>query len=412
MPNTDLSPQKKDSDWVERARRVIPGGMYGHMSVQRMMPEGYPQFFESAKGCHIRDTNGREYIDLMCAYGPMILGYQHPEVEDAVDTQRAKGNVAPGPSPILVELAEAYCQQISHADWSVFAKNGTDATTICVTTARAGTGKKTILTADGAYHGAAPWCTPMPAGVLDSDRAHIQHYTYNDAESLIQAARACQNDLAGIIVSAFKHDAFTDQAMPTQEFAKTARQLCDESGAALILDEVRAGFRLSLDSSWDALGIAPDLSAWSKAIANGYPIAAVLGNDRFRSAASKIYTTGSFWFEATPMAAALKTLALIKQHNVPERLIERGDQLRQGLAAQAQRYGHSLRQTGPVQMPMWLFDDDQKLEKGFKFCQEVLDRGIYIHPWHNHFLCLAHDEAIIDQVLQATDSAFSVLPSG
>ena len=176
----------------------------------------------------------------------------------------------------------------------MFQKNGTDATTTCVTLARAGTRRRKILVAEGAYHGAIPWCSPSVSGVTEEDRAHLVHYTYNDIASLTRAVELAGDDLAGILVSAFRHDARKDQEMPTPAFAEAVRAACDKADAALILDDVRAGFRLHLGGSWETLGIRPDLSAWSKAIANGHPLGAVTGNDRFREAAQGVFVTGSF----------------------------------------------------------------------------------------------------------------------
>ena len=396
----------KDSALVERAKAVIPNGMYGHMSVQARMPAGYPQFIERAEGVNLWDADGNRYVDMMCAFGPMLLGYNNPHVDAAADAQRGKRNTATAPAPVIVDLAEALVGQFAHAEWCIFGKNGTDATTLCITIARATTGRRKILVAKGAYHGAAPWCTPAPGGVLAEDRAHLLHYEFNDVESLRAAAAEAGDDLAGVVASAFLHDAFRDQAMPTREFAEAARALCDETGAALILDEVRAGLRVALNGSWAHLGVEPDLSAWSKAIANGYPLAAVLGNDKFRKGASEIYATGSFWFEAAPMAAAVETLRIVNEANLPAHLEANGTELREGWLRQAEANGFSLRQTGPVCMPMVLFDDDEKLETGFRFTQLALDVGVYLHPWHNMFLSLAHTTEVIEEVLAATEGVF------
>lgn len=396
---------------VSRAKRVIPGTMYGHMSVQRMMPEGYPQFFARAEGSRLWDADGNEYIDLMCSFGPMILGYGHPAVEAAADVQRRLCDTATGPAPVMVELAERFTAGISHADWCMFMKNGTDATTLCLTLARAETGRRKMLVAKGAYHGSDPWCTPTPAGVTDEDRAHLIPYRYNSLKSLEGAVEEAGSDWAGLMVSAFRHDAFADQELSDPEFARRARELCDAGGAALILDDVRAGFRLSLDASWSELGVQPDLSAWGKALANGYPISAVAGSDRFRSAATQVFATGSFWYQAVPMAAGVATLAELQACDAPRKIERSGLQLRAGLAEQAARHGLSLRQTGPVQMPMVLFDEDPDLKKGFRFCQEALRRGVYLHPWHNWFLSTAHSEADIERVLEVTDAALAAVRS-
>jgi glutamate-1-semialdehyde 2,1-aminomutase len=391
-----------------RAQRVIPGGMFGHMR-SAGLPAGYPQFFERGEGCHLWDVDGRRYVDFMCSWGPVILGHKHPGVTEAVQRQMAAGDCLNGPSARMVELAERLVGLIPHADWALFSKNGTDATTTCVTLARAATGRRKILAARGAYHGAVPWCTPYPLGVTAEDRAHLLPFVYNDIASLEAAVASAGDDLAGVIVSAFRHDYGFDQELPDAAFARRARALCDAKGAALILDDVRAGFRLTLRGSWDLVGVQPDLSAWSKAIANGYALAAVTGNDRFREAASRLFVTGSFWCSAVSMAAALATLDELERVDGPARMREMGLRLREGIAAQAAAAGVGVRQSGPPQMPTLLFDDDPDFAKGERFTQEALKRGVYLHPRHNMFLSTAHTEADIDFALQATREAFAAI---
>jgi glutamate-1-semialdehyde 2,1-aminomutase len=394
----------------QRAQRVIPGGMYGHLRSDRL-PEGYPQFFESGEGCHLWDVNGKRYVDFMCSWGPIVVGHQNPMVAAAVERQMAAGDCLNGPSERLVELAERLVGLIPHADWALFGKNGTDATTTCVTLARAASGKRKILVAEGAYHGAIPWCTPNPAGVTAEDRAHMLTFKFNDTGSLESAVQRAGNDLAGIVVSAFKHDFGKDQEMPDAAFARRARELCDASDAALIVDDVRAGFRLTLRGSWDLVGVQPDLSAWSKAIANGHALAAVTGNDRYRDAASKLYVTGSFWCSAVSMAAALATLDELESTDGPAHMRAMGQRLRDGIAAQAAEFGIGVRQSGPPQMPTVLFDDDPDCEKGNRFTLEALKHGAYLHPRHNMFLSTAHTEADIDFALEATRAGFKALAS-
>jgi glutamate-1-semialdehyde 2,1-aminomutase len=174
-----------------------------------------------------------------------------------------------GPSEIMVDLAEKFVSMITHADWAIFAKNGTDVTTMAMMTARASTKRRKILVARKAYHGAAPWCNPYMAGILPEERAHIVYYEYNDSQSLEDAFRTAGDDAAGVFASAFRHDAFEDQYHPTREYAVTARRLCDQTGALLIIDDVRAGFRLARDCSWSKVEIQPDLSAWGNASPTG-----------------------------------------------------------------------------------------------------------------------------------------------
>ena len=394
-----------------RARRVIPGGMFGHMRAEGL-PAGYPQFFERGEGCHIWDVDGHRYVDFMCSWGPNILGHCHPLVTEAAQRQMAKGNLLNGPTERMVELAERLVGLVTHADWALFSKNGTDATTTCVTLARAATGRRKILAARGAYHGAVPWCTPHPLGVTAEDRAHLIEYVYNDIAILEAAVEQAGDDLAGVIASAYRHDYGFDQELPDAAFARRARQLCDDKQAVLILDDVRAGFRLTLHGSWDLLGVRPDLSAWSKAIANGYPLSAVTGADHLRDTASRMFVTGSFWCGAVPMAAAIATLDELERIDGPRIMRERGQRLRDGIAAQAAAAGVGVRQSGPPQMPTILFDDDANFAKGERFCQETLKRGVYMHPRHNMFLSTAHTIADIDFALEATQAAFAALAEG
>ena len=400
--------EASDKNLRERANRVIPGGMYGHMRAAGL-PGGYPQFFTRGEGCYLWDADGRKYLDFMCSWGPIVLGHRHAAVDEAVRRQLERGDCLNGPTDRMVELAERLVGLMPHADWAMFSKNGTDATTTCVTLARGATGKRKILLASGAYRGAVPWCSPYPFGVTAEDRAHVIYFKYNDVASLETAAAQAGSDLAGILVSAFRHDYGLDQELPDPGFAARARALANENDAALILDDVRAGFRLSLHGSWNDLGVQPDLSAWSKAIANGYALAAVTGNDRFRKAASQLYATGSFWCGAASMAAALATIDVLEAEDGPEHMRAMGQRFRDGIAAQAAKYGIGVRQSGPPQMPTILFDNDVDHATGSRFATEALKRGVYLHPKHNMFLSNAHGEADIDFALSVTDEAFAVI---
>ncbi|MFN0182428.1 MAG: aminotransferase class III-fold pyridoxal phosphate-dependent enzyme [Aquabacterium sp.] len=405
MSSAPSPAQSLDQALRARARRVTPGGMTGHLNAA-MLPPGYPQFFERGDGCRLWDADGRVFIDFMCGWGPNLLGYRHPVVEAAAARQQASGDCLNGPTARFVELAERFVDRAAHADWVMFQKNGTDATTACVTIARAATGRRKLLVAQGAYHGADPWCTPSPAGVTAEDRAHLIRYRYNDTDSLVAAAAEAGADLAAVLASSFKHDMGVDLALPTAPFAEQVRALCDRTGAALILDEVRAGYRLHPGGSWELLGIRPDLCAWSKAIANGYALAAVTGIDSLRDAATRIFTTGSFWSGGVAMAAALATMDVADGQDLVGHLQRVGLRLRQGIAAQAAGHGVPVRQSGPAQMPLILVDDDPAGEKGQHFCAQALQHGVYLHPRHNMFLSLAHTDTDIDQALVATDLAF------
>ena len=395
---------KNDLSLRKRANAFIPGGMWGHMSVKKL-PFGYPQFFSKAKDARIWDLDGNCYIDFMCGYGPNILGYNNVEVDDAVNEQRKKLDLGNGPSALVVDLAEKLIKLVDSADWALFAKNGTDATTTCLTISRAATGKKKVLVAKGSYHGSAPWCTPVATGVVEEDISNLVFFEYNNSISLEEAAKEAGADLAGIILTAFRHDVRRDQELPKKAFLKKAREICDKKNAVLILDDVRAGFRINRRGSWVDYGVKPDLTAFSKAIGNGYPLSAVVGVEKLRQAASEIYVTGSFWCNATSMAASLKTLSIIEERDVVEHISSLGEKLRSGVGQIANSVGVEISQSGPVQMPLILFKDDKDFLKGSKFVQYLLSKGIYFHPWHNMFLSLAHTAEDVSTTLDAVEFA-------
>jgi glutamate-1-semialdehyde 2,1-aminomutase len=405
---TPTRTRTNDARLRQRARAVIPGGMYGHMSANALPPE-YPQFYQRSEGSHVWDVDGNEYVDFMCSFGPIILGHKHPKVEAAAAAQRADGDTQAGPAAAMVDAAELLVDRVAHADWAMFGKNGTDATTTCLTIARAATGRAKVLAAAGAYHGSAPWCTIRMDGVTPDDRANLAYYTFNDIASVHRALEEAGGEAAAIIVSPFRHDAGFDEELVDPRFARELRALCDRTGTALVLDEVRAGFRLNDGGSWEPLGVAPDLSAWSKAIGNGYPIAAILGSAPFSDAASRIFVTGSFWFQAVPMAAAVATITAIREEDAVAAMQRTGTMLCDGIERQAAEAGVRISLTGPPAMPNLRFPDDADLAKGKTFCGTAAEQGVIIHPRHNWFLSAAHSDRDIERALEATSAGFQAV---
>lgn len=395
-------------DLGRRAAKVIPGGMYGHQAI-RNMSAAYPQFFTGGEGAVITDVGGNEYVDLMCSWGPIVLGHRDPVVTQAVLDQMEMGDCLDGPGPVLVDLAETLVDVISDAEWILFGKNGTDATTACLTIARAHTSRSVILVARGFYHGAAPWCSPVPAGTLPSDRAAMGYFEYNDQADFDRAVEAAGSDLAGVMLTPFRHVEGEDQELVDVDFARHVRQRCDELDALLIVDDVRCGFRLAYGGSWEPLGVPADLSAWSKAIANGYPLAAVTGREALRDAASTVFLTGSFWMNATPMAAALATIRRLGDIDGVSLMQRAGARLREGIRAQAVDSGLIISYTGPDVMPYLTFAGDVDRARMTCFAEAALASGVYLHPKHNWFMSCAMDDAVIDRALRGTEAAFAAV---
>src|SRR4029077_286949 len=220
----------------ERAAKALPRGVAGHFSPQVNWP-GSPHFIARAEGSRIWDVDGNEYIDLMCAWGPIVIGYQHPEVEEAAPRQHAMVDCGPGAAPVMVDLAEKLVPMIDDGAWALFAKNGADVTTLSVTLARAHTEKRAVLVANGAYHGALPWCNPDAQGTVPGDRQSLDYFNFNDLDSVRAAVERHPGDLAAVIVSPHRQPPGLDQQAPTAEFARGLRELCDRGGALLIHDE-------------------------------------------------------------------------------------------------------------------------------------------------------------------------------
>jgi glutamate-1-semialdehyde 2,1-aminomutase len=278
--------------------------------------------------------------------------------------------------------------------------------------ARAQTGRNGVVRARGAYHGAAQWSNPRRKGITQADQTDQYFCDYNYIASLEAAVAAAGDDLAAIFAAPFRHDVFVDQAAPTEAYARRARDLASEKGALLVVDDVRAGFRIARDCSWSVVGAQPDLSCWGKCIANGHPISALLGSNSARKGAESIFTTGSYWFAAAAMAASIVTLELIRSTDYLERIEALGGRLRAGLGEASRTHGFGFRQSGPPQMPLFLFDDDKELKLGNAWSVQMVSRGVYVHPWHNMFLSAAMTEQDIDFAIDAADASFRALKAG
>jgi glutamate-1-semialdehyde 2,1-aminomutase len=401
--------RKVDGALRQRAAEVVPGGMYGHLNAARL-PADYPQFWARGEGARIWDVDGNEFVDLMCSWGPILLGHRHPTVDAAAKAAMGRGDVLNGPGPEMVELAERLVCNVPHADWTMFAKNGTDATTLAVVLARAVTGQSKVLVARGSYHGIAGWSLgPSAAGMTPQDHANTLFFEYNDLSSVEAAIGLAGDDVAAVVVTPIRHDVFRDLEPPDPEFARGVRAVCDRVGAALIIDDVRCGLRLDTRGSWEALGVRPDLSAWSKSLANGHPLAVLLGADAFRDAATRVTATGSFWLAGAPMAAALATLDVLEQTDGIATMRASGQRLQDGLRAQARAHGLEVTVTGPPQLPFLTFADDPKFERAFVWSSACARNGVYLHPVHNWFLSTAHDAETIDRALAGTDEAFGAV---
>ncbi|NLA10569.1 MAG: aminotransferase class III-fold pyridoxal phosphate-dependent enzyme [Firmicutes bacterium] len=400
----------KSMELFHRAARTIPGGIYGHFSPTITVPGSFPYYTAEAKGCRYLDVDGNEMIDYMCAFGPMVLGYRNKTVDSAAATQQALADCTTHPGVVMIELAERLVELIPTADWAFFGKNGGDMTTYAILAARAHTNRKKIVMVRGHYHGVAPWCTALGfGGIIPEDHYQIIQVDWNDLDEFEKVVAEHRGDIAGFIAQPYHHINFGDQIMPAAGYWKGIEQICRREGIVLILDDVRAGFRLSMKGSGDYFGFEPDLSCYCKAIANGYALSACVGRRELMNAASKVFFTGSFWTSQVPMAAALATLSELERTDAPGRMKETGTLLGDGLKELGRQYGLEVTFSGPPAIPFMRFTEDRDFYWQQIFCSEVTKRGSFFHPHHNWFISTAHEQEDIEETLNHAEAAIKVV---
>jgi len=397
-------------EYFERAARVIPGGIYGSKSPGFLVPGHFPYYLEGGSGCRIRDIDGNEFIDYLCGYGSQIVGYGNPEVDRPALAQTARGDLLNQPHPVMVELAERLVATVKGMDWVVFSKNGTDMTTLAVSLARAETGKQIVIAAEGAYHGAANWCSSNVFPVFaKEEQRNVELFPYNDIEGLEALFARFRGRIACVILTPYHHPAFKPQQLPDPGFFPAVERLCAAEGAYFIMDDIRANFRLDPAGSHVRFGAHPHMVTMGKAMANGYPLSVLLGEKDLARTASGFFITGTYWMSAAPMMAAMATLdEMVRLGGIP-RLEKLGLRLKEGLEGLGRKAGFAARVSGPLAIPYLTFDEDPDLYLNQEFCAAMADRGVFMHPHHNWFLSLAHSERDIESTLDAADEAFRQL---
>lgn len=391
----------KSYELFQRAQQVIPCGIYGHAAPALMVAGKFPYYTKGANGSRYRDVDNNEYIDWMCGYGPVVLGHQHPVVEAAALKAQHQVLCSNHPTELMIELAEYLVNLVDFAEWSVFGKNGSDMTTWAIQVAREYTKHKKILKVKDSYHGIDPWCTPGHAGVIQEDRLHIHEFIWNDLNSFEHQVKQWRNQIAAVILTPFHHPPFANSELPQAGFLTSIEAICRREGIILILDDVRAGFRLHHGGSHRYFNFKPDLICFCKAIANGHPLSAALGRKELRVAASRVFLTGSYWNSQVPMAAALACLKTLEQHNAIEKMQTIGAKLMQGLVQLAYEYGFEIIASGPSSLPFAMFANDPGLHLQQQFCSQMIARGIFLHPHHNWFVSYAHTDVDIDATMDA-----------
>lgn len=406
-----MNSYKKSLSLFQRAAKVIPCGIYGHFSPAHLViSTAYPFYTSRAKGSHFWDVDGNEFIDYMCAYGPMVLGYCHPKVEAAARAEYARGSCVTGASPLMIELAEYMTAHIKGMDWAFFAKNGGDVTNYAVMIARAATGRKKIVLINGGYHGVEPWMqSPGHTGIMHEDHTNYIRVPWNDFTAFERSVREHPGEIAGFMATPYHHPVFHDSELPAQGYWQKIEALCKKEGILLIVDDVRCGFRLDMAGSHSHFGFSPDMVCFCKAIANGHPISALMGTGDVKKTVSEVFHTGSYWFSSAPMAAALACLKELNRIKAPELMAGLGKKLASGLVQVASSHGYNLAVSGEPAMPYFRITDDESQTLHQEWCAQCTLMGAYFAPHHNWFISCALTDRDIKKTLDIADKAFTII---
>ena len=399
--------QKKSDELFLKAQELIPGGIFGHYKFA-VREEG-PKFFSKAKNAYFWDIDGNKYLDLICGWGPMILGYNNSKIDKAARTQYDLGNTVSVASPVMVELAETLTDMVDMADWALFGKNGGDSTQLAIMVARAETGKSKILKIKDGYHGANGWMqNKNNPGIINSDSEEVLSISWNDLDEFDEMISSFGSEIACFISSPYDHPTSKDSSLPKEGYWKHIEKKCSENNIVLIVDDVRTGFRIDLKGSHNAFGFSPDLVCLGKAMANGYPISALVGKKSLKDPANKVYFSGTQFFNSAPMAASKATLEELQNLNAIEVMNTNGLKLKDDLSSAAKSFGLKIKVSGVPSMPYFKIEDQSK-DFHVDWTDECLSRGLYLTSYHNHFLSVAHGEAEINEIVRIASEAFEAI---
>ena len=408
-----INDYSKSREAFLRAEKVIPSGIYGHQGPTEgcFVPvEAFPFFSDRAQGSYFWDIDGNRFIDYMCAYGPNVLGYNDPDVDAAAAAQRAKGDCITAPNTKMIDFAELLVDTVKSADWAFFAKNGNDVTTMAVMTARAYTKRKKIIFFKGYYHGVAPWTQKIDyAGIIEEDVVNNIYIDWNDIDALEETFLKYKGQIAAVIAQPYMHNNFMDNSLPVKDFWSKARKLCTDNDAVLIIDDVRAGFRLDIAGSDHYFGFEADLICFCKALANGYNMSAFCGKEFLRSAASSLSYTGSYWMSAVPFAACIACINKLKAIDAPKLFDTMGRQLTDGFVAAGKEHGFDLRVTGAPALFYLRIANDDSLLLHQDWVAECVNRGMFITSHHNHFINASLTQEDINRSIEIAEDAFKAV---
>jgi len=419
----------RSSALFESACARIPGGVNSPVRAFRGVG-GTPVFFARAQGAYLFDADDRCYIDYVGSWGPAILGHAQPDVIREVQEAATLGLSFGAPTEVEVAMAAKVCELVPSMEMVRMVSSGTEATMSAIRLARGYTGRDLLVKFEGCYHGhsdsllvkagsgALTLGVPSSAGVPASVAAHTITLPYNDIEAVQDFFRARGDEVACVIVEPVAGN--MNCIPPVPGFLEALRQVCDQSGAVLIFDEVMTGFRVALGGAQALYGIRPDLTTLGKIIGGGMPVGAFGGRREIMACIAPlgpVYQAGTLSGNPIAMRAGLKTLSLISQPGFHDQLAEHTSTLCLGLESAGRTAGVPIRthQVGGMfgiffsAEPVWSYEQALRCDtEHFKrFFHAMLDEGVYLAPsaFEAGFVSIAHSAADIDNTVAAAERA-------
>ncbi len=388
-PESDAEVESDHSDWRERALAVLPtGASTGSKRVQALYGDADavgPTHFAQAVGCRVTDVDGNEYLDCTMALGAVALGYAETNVTHAVVDAIAAGHVSALSSYREVDAAERLCGMIPCADRVQFLKTGAEAMAAAVRLARTYTARDVVV--GSGYFGWLDWSADDALGVPSATKQLFRRVAYDDVPALEAAVSAAGSNLAAIVIEPVV------ERLPSKEWIARARELATAAGAVLIFDEIKTGFRLRTGGYQQFADVMPDLAAFGKAMANGYPLSAVVGDRDVMDAAKRTWISSTLAGEAASLAAATAVLSWHDQVDVCESLWTIGAEMRRAVSSAIEASGVEGVTVDGLD-PMWMLRWDTPARER-RFLELAAAHGVLFKRGAYNYSALAHDEDAI-----------------
>lgn len=424
----------RSEELFQQAQQHIPGGVNSPVRAFKAVG-GTPVFFERAAGAYMYDADGKQYTDYVQSWGPMVLGHAHPDVIKSVIDAAKNGLSFGAPTERETTLADQICDLMPGMDMIRFVNSGTEATMSAIRLARGATGRDTIVKFEGCYHGhsdsllikagsgALTLGVPSSPGVPEALAQHTITLTYNDIEGVKQAFAELGEQIACVIVEPVAGN--MNCVPPIPGFLETLREVCDNSGAVFIIDEVMTGFRVGLTGAQGHYNVEPDLTCLGKVIGGGMPVGAFGGKREIMQQIAPlgpIYQAGTLSGNPVAMAAGLTNLELISAPGFYRELSEKTDYLVAGIRQAAADAGIAMTSNHVGSMFGFFFTEEEHITnynqvmncnntRFNQFFHGMLERGFYLAPasYEAGFMSSAHSYADLDATIAAATEVFATL---